>query len=74
VKPALLITGATGNQRGAAVRAVLNSGGDRWDSRAPERVGFTADVPAPRQMGATLNTLGDWVPQKSLRAGFVARS
>lgn len=56
MKPVLLITGATGNRRGAALRAVLNSGGDRWDSRAPERVGFTADVPALRQKGPTLNT------------------
>ena len=36
MKPALLITGATGNRRGAAIRAVLTSGGDRWDSRAAE--------------------------------------
>jgi hypothetical protein len=31
----------------------------------PGRVGFNAYVPALRQTGPTLNTLGDWVPQKS---------
>jgi hypothetical protein len=46
VKPVLLITGTTGNQRGAAVRAVLKSGRDRWGSRA--RDGWGSPLTSPR--------------------------